>query len=156
PEMHPGRCATIAHKGHTIGFLGQVHPFVAKQLDLKETYVFDIDMEYIFEVIDPVWAYEPVAKYPAVSRDVAFVVSKEVISGDIQQTIEETGGTLVKNVEIFDVYSGENLAETEKSLAYAIEFQDKNKTLTDEEVDTAMDSIMNKIAETYKAHVRTE
>src|SRR5699024_4926198 len=125
-----------------IGFLGQVHPFIAKQIGMKETYVFDIDMQYIFDTITPEWGYEAVAKYPSIARDVAFVLDRSIVSNDVQTVIEQAGGELVKQVEVFDVYIGENVKETEKSLAYAIEFQDKEKTLTDEEVDAAMDNIM--------------
>lgn len=156
PEMHPGRCATIEHNGRTIGFIGQVHPFIAKQLDLKETYVFDIDMQYIFDNTGNVWTYEAIAKYPAVSRDIAFVVNRDIVSGDIKKAIETAGGTLVTNVEIFDVYVGENVKETEKSLAYSIEFQHKEKTLTDEEVDTAMETIITAVNKQFDAHIRAE
>lgn len=156
PEMHPGRTATITHKGQTIGFLGQVHPFIAKQIGMKETYVFDIDMQYIFDTITPEWGYEAVAKYPSIARDVAFVLDRSIVSNDVQTVIEQAGGELVKHVEVFDVYIGENVKETEKSLAYAIEFQDKEKTLTDEEVDAAMDKIMTAVTEQFGAYVRTE
>ncbi|HLR65413.1 MAG TPA: phenylalanine--tRNA ligase subunit beta, partial [Pseudogracilibacillus sp.] len=70
-ELHPGRAATIHHEGRTIGFVGQVHPYIAKQKDLKETYVFDLDLAYILDVVSPEWTYEQVAKYPAVRRDIA-------------------------------------------------------------------------------------
>src|SRR5690625_3415122 len=153
--MHPGRCATISVNGQIIGFLGQVHPTIAKQQDLKETYVFDIDMEYILEANRPELVYEPVPKYPSILRDIAFVVDKTVSAGDIQAEIERVGAPLVKHVEAFDVYTGENVADNEKSLAFNIHYQDPEKTLTDEEVDASFKEIVDAMNEKFGAYVRS-
>ena len=153
--MHPGRCATISVNGQIIGFLGQVHPTIVKQQDLKETYVFDIDMEYILEANRPELVYEPVPKYPSILRDIAFVVDKTVSAGDIQAEIERVGAPLVKHVEAFDVYTGENVADNEKSLAFNIHYQDPEKTLTDEEVDASFKEIVDAMNEKFGAYVRS-
>src|SRR5699024_8116052 len=78
--MHPGRCATLTLDNKQIGFLGQVHPNVAKEYDLKETFVFDIDMEYILQTTDREFTYEAVPKYPSILRDIAFVVDEKVLA----------------------------------------------------------------------------
>src|SRR5699024_8740293 len=86
--MHPGRCATLKVDGVTVGFMGQVHPAYAKEHDLKDTYVFDINMEYLLDTTKMVHFYETIPKHPSVLRDIAFVVDKEVVAGSIQSEIE--------------------------------------------------------------------
>src|SRR5699024_7148132 len=154
-NMHPGRTARIKVDNRTIGFIGQIHPLYAKEHDLKETYVFDLDMEYILDTTELETHYEAVTKYPVVLRDVAFVVDKSVVAGDIQQKMLAVGAPLVKNVTAFDVYEGENLPDNEKSVAYTISFQDANKTLTDEEVDAVFNEVIETVNETFEAYVRT-
>ena len=154
-NMHPGRTAVIKVDNKTIGFIGQLHPMYAKEHDLKETYVFDLDMEYILDTTEIENHYEAVTKFPVVLRDVAFVVDKSIVAGDIQQTMQQIGAPLVKNVTAFDVYEGENLPDNEKSLAYTISFQDSAKTLTDKEVDTVFNEIIAAVNQTYNAYVRS-
>ena len=154
-EMHPGRCAIIVHEGRTIGFLGQVHPTIAKRQDLKETFVFDIDMEFILQTNREQMIYKPIPKYPSILRDIAFVVDQTVSAGDIKAEIERIGAPLVKRVEAFDVYTGENLKENEKSIAYNVHYQDPGKTLTDEEVDASFKEIVDNVNEKFGAYVRS-
>src|SRR5699024_3866540 len=122
----------------------------------KETYVFDLDLAYILDVVSPEWTYEQVAKYPAVRRDIAFVLKQDVVSGDVQKIIEETGQRLVQSVEVFDLYVGDNLEADEKSIAYHIHSQDKEKTLTDDVVDQAMEATVEKVTQAFNAHVRAQ
>lgn len=154
-DMHPGRCATLHHGDVAIGFLGQVHPAVTNERDLKETYVFDIDMEYILQLDREPLMYAPVPKYPSILRDVAFVVKNTVQAGDIQKEVKHVGAPLVTKVEAFDVYTGDNVKEDEKSLAFNIHYQDPNKTLTDEEVDASMTEIVTAIEEKFGGYVRS-
>ncbi len=119
PDMHPGRCASISIDGRTIGFLGQTHPVMEKDMDLGETFVFDIDLEKVMDLYTNTTGYEPIPKYPAIARDIAFIVDEDVKAGDIKETIETEGTPLVKNVRIFDVYKGENLPEGKNQLPTA-------------------------------------
>src|SRR5699024_6504241 len=153
--MHPGRCATLTLDNKQIGFLGQVHPNVAKEYDLKETYVFDIDMEYILQTTDIEFTYEAVPKYPSILRDIAFVVDEKVLAGDIQSEIKSLGASLVKHVEAFDVYTGDNIKENEKSIAFNVHYQDPEKTLTDEEVDASFKKITETVNEKFGVYVRS-
>jgi len=153
--MHPGRCAIVKAADQTIGFLGQVHPNIAKEKDLKETYVFDLDMQYIVDATRKELVYTRVPKYPSIIRDVALVVDETVAAGDIQTAIKEAGAPLVKSVEAFDVYIGENLGEGKKSLAFNIHFQDPEKTLTDEEVDASFENIVNQMNNVFQAEIRS-
>lgn len=154
-SMHPGRCATIHHGEQVIGFLGQVHPAVASERDLKETYVFDINMEYILQMERSPLMYETVPKYPSIVRDIAFVVTDTVLAGNVQAEIERVGAPLVKQVEAFDVYTGDNLQANEKSLAFNIHYQNPEKTLTDEEVDASMEEIITAIKDSFGGYVRS-
>ncbi|HLR43517.1 MAG TPA: phenylalanine--tRNA ligase subunit beta [Pseudogracilibacillus sp.] len=153
--MHPGRCAIVKVADKTIGFLGQVHPNIAKEKDLKETYVFDLDMQFILNATRKELVYTTVPKYPSILRDVALVVDEEVAAGDIQAAIKEAGAPLVKSVEAFDLYVGDNLGEGKKSLAFNIHFQDPEKTLTDEEVDASFENIVHQMNETFQAEIRS-
>src|SRR5690625_2786668 len=155
PQMHPGRCATIYVKDTPVGLLGQVHPLVTKAHDLKETYVFDVNMEALFAHIADEKMYEPVPLYPSINRDIAFIVRKDDIAGDIKQTIAEEGAPLVKTVDIFDVYTGEPLNNDEQSIAYRLHFQDPEKTLKDAEVDKLYEKIVKKVNDTFDAYVRS-
>lgn len=154
-HMHPGRCATICSGDQVIGFIGQIHPTEAKAFDLKETYVFDINMEIVLDQYDNTPTYKQIAKYPSITRDIAFTVDDTVFAGDIQSTIEASGISLIRNVEIFDVYTGESLEEGKQSIAYSLHFQHPEKTLTDEEVEQSYQEVITLIDQTYGAYVRS-
>jgi len=154
-HMHPGRCATIAIDGEVVGFLGQIHPTFALEMDLKETYVFELNLEAIFNHCKHQSTYQSIPKYPSIHRDVAFIVNKDVIAGDIKATIERTGAPLVTKVDIFDIYEGDQLHENEKSIAYRLHYQHPHKTLKDEEVNKSFEHIIKTVNETYGAYVRS-
>ncbi len=154
-DMHPGRCATIHVGNSQIGFFGQVHPNITKRQDLKETFVFDINMEYLLNSTRSELAYEVIPKYPSILRDIAFVVNEAVSAGEIKAEIERIGAPLVKHVEAFDVYRGENVEANEKSIAYNVHYQDPEKTLTDEEVDASFKEIVDAISKKFGAHIRS-
>ncbi|MFB4166663.1 phenylalanine--tRNA ligase subunit beta [Virgibacillus sp. JSM 102003] len=154
-DMHPGRCATLKVNNHAVGFIGQVHPKLEKSMDIKETYVFDIDMEAVLAVYNNTPGYNQIPKYPSVSRDIAFIVDKDTQAGDIRQTIEETGAPLVKNVQVFDVYKGEHLPEGKKSIAYSLLYQDPDKTLKDDEVEQSYQEIVRTVNNKFDAYVRS-
>ncbi|MEJ8778602.1 phenylalanine--tRNA ligase subunit beta [Pseudogracilibacillus sp. ICA-222130] len=153
--MHPGRCAIVKADGETIGFIGQVHPKIAKEKDLKETYVFDLNLDYILAKDRGELVYTTVPKYPSILRDVAFVVKRDVHAGDMEAAIVKAGGPLVKKVEAFDVYTGENVAEDEKSIAFNIHYEDHEKTLTDEEVEASFENIVTTMSEQFEATIRS-
>ncbi|GAA0429196.1 phenylalanine--tRNA ligase subunit beta [Lentibacillus halophilus] len=155
PEMHPGRCATILTEGRVIGFLGETHPNLEKEMDLKETFVFDLDLDQIIERCTNTTGYQPIPKYPSIARDIAFIVDEAVQAGDIKKQIETEGTPLVKNVYIFDVYRGDNVPEGKKSVAFSLFYQDPEKTLQDDEVEESYQQIIASINETFDAYVRT-
>ncbi|RYG74865.1 phenylalanine--tRNA ligase subunit beta [Lentibacillus lipolyticus] len=154
-DMHPGRCASILIDGRIVGFLGQTHPVLEKELDLGETFVFDIDLDQVMDFYTNTTSYEPIPKYPAIARDIAFIVDEDVLAGDIKETIEKEGAPLVKNVRIFDVYKGDNLPEGKKSIAYSLFYQDPEKTLQDDEVEQSYQTIVASVNEKFDSYVRS-
>lgn len=154
PDMHPGRCATIYLKGKSIGFIGQIHPTFAKEMRVKETYVFDLNLEKILEALKPELSYHQISRYPSITRDVAFVVSKDLQAKEIEKEIISLGAPLVKHVKVFDVYEGKHLPDDKKSLAFRLVYQDPERTLKDEEVEKSFTLIIEKIKDKFSAYVR--
>src|SRR5690625_2232742 len=97
--------------------------------------------------------YNQITKYPAITRDIAFVVQENVKSSHIQELIAMTGGPLVKDVQVFDVYTGDHRSAEKKSIAYRVYFQDEAKTLTDQEVDELYEKIVSQVIETSLPYV---
>ncbi|WP_040981773.1 phenylalanine--tRNA ligase subunit beta [Oceanobacillus jeddahense] len=154
-DMHPGRCAEIRINGKGIGYVGQVHPLVAKDFDVKETYVFEIDLEPVFSAHQAAPSFTDIPRYPSVTRDIAFILDSDVPAGDVQVVIEEEGVPLVKEVSIFDVYQGEHMEEGKKSVAYRLLYQDPSRTLKDDEVDASYQAIIEKVNNQFGSYVRS-
>ncbi|MGP4062528.1 phenylalanine--tRNA ligase subunit beta [Halobacillus sp. H74] len=154
PHMHPGRTATVAVAGKTIGFAGQVHPKLQKELGLKETYVFDVNLEELFQEYVKEETFQAIPRHPSVSRDIALVVNEQVSAGTIEETIAEAGSPLVKDVQVFDVYQGEHLPEGKKSLAYSLLYLDPLRTLKDQEVEETHNRILSAVKERHEAELR--
>lgn len=155
PDMHPGRSATISIGEKVIGYIGQVHPRIEKKMDLNETYVFDINLDIVLEHFEHVPSYQQQSKYPSIGRDIAFVLNENVNAGDVKSLIEKIGQPLVKDVHIFDVYTGEHLPEGEKSVAYSLLYQDATRTLKDDEVEESYQAIIEAVKEQFSAYVRS-
>ncbi|MFC7061580.1 phenylalanine--tRNA ligase subunit beta [Halobacillus seohaensis] len=152
--MHPGRTAEVFSEGHMIGFIGQIHPKLQKELGLKETYVFDLNAEKLFDLYRKEEAFQTVPKVPSISRDIALVVDETVPSGNIEKTIREAGSPLIKQVLVFDVYQGEHLQSGKKSLAFNLLYLDPERTLKDKEVEEAHEKILQSVKDTHDAELR--
>ena len=133
-NMHPGRTAEIHLNGERIGFVGQVHPTMQKELDLKDTYVFELSLKTVLEAATAQLRYEAIPRFPSITRDIALVVDKETVSGGLKDIIQTAGGQLLKEVHVFDLYEGDRMEEGKKSIAYSLKYMDPERTLTDEEV----------------------
>lgn len=160
PDMHPGRTAMIYAIGQTdehveLGYVGQLHPSVADQYDLKDTLVFEISLEKVFALPKVDVKQKPLAKYPGSDRDIAIVVADTVTNADITATIKKAskGGILV-GTEIFDVYQGENIEDGKKSLAYSLKYLNPQATLSDEEVTTDVARITEALQNEWNAEIR--
>ena len=148
PFLHPGRKASIAYDGEIVGYLGEVHPKVCKNYDMKtRAYIAVIDMPYIYDMTNFDTKYEGVAKFPAVKRDISMVVPKEIPVGNIEDAIEKNGGSYLESYELFDIYEGDQIKEGFKSVAYSIVFRASDKTLEDTDVNAAMDKILKALEE---------
>lgn len=142
--LHPGRQANILYEGVTIGYLGEIHPQVCDNYDMKtKVYVAVLDMPEVtaFATFDR--KYEGIAKYPAVARDISMVVPKAVLAGEIESVIAQRGGRILESYQLFDIYEGEQIQKGFKSMAYSITFRDRERTLGETDVNGAMKKILN-------------
>jgi phenylalanyl-tRNA synthetase beta chain len=152
--MHPGRTADLLLDNARIGFVGQIHPNVQKELDLKETYVFELSLKALLEAETAPLQYESIPRYPSITRDIALVVDKEVVAGKLSEVITVAGGNLLKEVSVFDLYEGDRLEEGKKSIAFSLKYFDPEKTLTDEEVTKAHEKVLEAVKEQAGAVLR--
>jgi len=129
-EFHPGQSANIIVNGVNVGIIGKLHPSVIKD----DIYIIEINLEKLFLFKVKAMQYKELSKYPSISKDMAFIVKKDVMASSVMDVIKKACGKLLVDVSLFDVYQGENVASDEKSLAFNLTFQDQNKTLSDEEV----------------------
>lgn len=148
-SLHPGICAQIMLDRQPIGIVGRIHPKTCKD----EVYVCEVSLNALMKKIKPI-KYKEASKYPAISKDVAFVVEERIPSSEIEATIRKTGGRLLTDIEVFDVYQGEHIESGKKSLAYNLMFADDTRTLTDEEVMEVFLRIIEKVKGTHQAMVR--
>ena len=142
--LHPGRQADIVYEGVTVGFLGEVHPEVCDNYDLKtRAYVAVLDMPSVLPFATFDRKYEGIARYPAVARDISMVVPKDVLAGQIEAVIVQRGGRILEDYQLFDIYEGDQIKEGYKSVAYSITFRAKDRTLEESDIAGAMRKILN-------------
>jgi len=144
-ELHPGQSASIVVNAVKVGIIGKLHPSVTKE----DIYVIEINLDKLFLFRVKGMQYKELSKYPAISKDMAFIVKKNVMASTVMDVIKKACGKLLADISIFDVYQGENVADDEKSIAFNLTFQDQNKTLSDEEVmnlfNKAIKEVENKV-----------
>lgn len=153
-SMHPGRTATISLDGQVIGFVGQVHPVVAKAYNIPETYVAEVSLTAVEQAIQPAKPFVEVTKFPAVTRDIALLLKAEISHKEVVEAIEAARVKRLTDIKLFDVFSGEKLGLGMKSMAYTLTFQNPEGTLEDEEVARYMEKIQKSLEETLGAEVR--
>ncbi|WP_251943133.1 phenylalanine--tRNA ligase subunit beta [Staphylococcus sp. Marseille-Q5304] len=145
--LHPGRTAIVKLNNETVGFIGELHPRVAKENDLDRTYVFELNYDKLMDVSVGYINYQPIPRYPGVSRDIALLVNRQMPSSSLIQVIREHGSDILQNAEVFDVYEGEHVAEDEKSIAIRLSYLDTEQTLTDEKVNAVHEEILTSLQE---------
>nr|MCR5282314.1 phenylalanine--tRNA ligase subunit beta [Lachnospiraceae bacterium] len=144
PYLHPGRQADIVYEGKKLGYLGEVHPNVLDAYEIgTRAYVAVIDLPAVLPFVTFDRKYAGIAKYPAVTRDLSMVVPHEIRVGEIEKMISQRGGKLLEECRLFDVYEGDQIKEGFKSVAYALSFRAKDRTLEDADVSAAMKKILN-------------
>lgn len=144
---HPGVSAHYTVNGVTVANYGELHPQVVKNFDLSgKVYMFEIDLEAVLSITVPPFRYQSFSKFPGTSRDLAIVAPVSVTSGDIVALIKEHGGEYLESVSIFDVYEGEHIEAGYRSLAYNLQFRSMEGTLNDEDIDGAIQAIIDALA----------
>ena len=152
-NFHPGRTAGIYVNDHMIGVLGELHPRFAKKMGVSGTVVFELELALLTGEENP-FTYKPLNKYPSVTRDLAIVVKKDIVAEDILAIVRQTARKNLVKLEVFDVYTGENVAEDEKSLAIKLTLEDSNKTLESTDVDKIIKSVLNRLEFNFNAKLR--
>lgn len=132
--LHPGRTAEILLENKVVGFIGELHPTLAADNDLKRTYVFELNFDALMAVSVGYINYQPIPRFPGMSRDIALEVDQNIPAADLLSTIHAHGGNILKDTLVFDVYQGEHLEKGKKSIAIRLNYLDTEETLTDERV----------------------
>lgn len=143
PYLHPGRQANVVYDGTVIGYLGEVHPTVAANYNMKDrVYIAVIDMPEIVSRATFDRKYEGIAKFPAATRDISMQVPKEILAGDIEKVFDEKGGKNLESYQLFDIYEGAQIRGGYKSVAYSLVFRAKDRNLEEADISGAMDKIL--------------
>ena len=153
--MHPGKSCAVRAGGKVVGYFGCLHPTAAANFDVpEETYVLELELAPLAESALRVPQYVHLAKFPGTSRDIAVVVPKEVTVKELEGVLRANAGELLKGIRVFDVYTGKQVAEGCKSVAFNLTFQAEDRTLTDGEIDPIIKNLVAKVAEAYEAQLR--
>ena len=146
PFLHPGRAADVTIDGEKIAYIGQIHPEVMDNYNMKgEVYVAVIDMPTLVPKATFDRKYEGVAKFPAMKRDLSMVMKKDIFVGQLEKIFKDKGGKLLESYELFDVYEGDQIEKGYKSVAYSLTFRAKDRTLEDAEVTKIVDKILDEL-----------
>ena len=144
PSYHPGRCAKVTINGVDVGFIGQVHPLVAKNYGMDcEVYCAQVNFTEIFALQLPEPTYTPLPKYPAVTRDLSFVCNEEITVAQAEAVIAKSAGKLLRKISLFDIYRGTGIEPGKKSLAFSLELRADDRTLTDSDSEETVTKILN-------------
>ncbi|GBG94994.1 phenylalanyl-tRNA synthetase subunit beta [Ligilactobacillus salitolerans] len=154
PEMHPGRTADIYLNDQLLGFMGEIHPTLAKEYKLNRTYVFELDLEQVIKAPKAELVYHEISRYPEITRDIALAVSDKTTNQQILNSIWKNSGQHLAEVHLFDYYQGEKIAKGYKSLAYSLVYRDNEATLKDEEVTAEFQKVVTKLQEELDVTVR--
>ena len=152
--FHPGRCASVSCEENLLGYVAEVHPTVLENYGIdKRAYIFELDISILMKSTASDVAYTTIAKFPAVNRDLALLCNKEMSVGQLQKIIKASAGKFLENVQIFDVYEGEQIPSGKKSVALSISLRSSESTLTEEQVNSTVKKIM-KAFEKYNVFLR--
>ena len=150
PELHPGVSAKILVDREEIGIIGKLHP----NINNDDIYVCEFSLTSLYNKKIKSIKYKEVSKYPTVVKDVSFIVDKDIMAIDIENTIKKVGSRLLESVYVFDYYAGENIGSDKKSLAFKLTFSDSNRTLEEKEVMDIFNKIITEVSNKYQAILR--
>ena len=148
-DLHPGVQASIVLDGKKIGIIGKVHPNITK----KDIYVFELNLDDLYGKTSKL-KYKEAFKYPSIQKDMAFILDKKIDVADVVKTIKKAANKTLQIVDIFDVYEGDNIDSSKKSVAFALTFNGITRTLTDEEVMDSFNKIIDKVVSSHNAELR--
>ncbi len=155
PSYHPGRCAAVSIGGVELGFMGQVHPMVAKNYGIDaEVYCVEINFTQLLALRLPEPTYQPLPKYPSVSRDLSLVCDEAVTVAQAEEVITAAAGKLLKNIRLFDIYRGTGVPEGKKSMAFSLELRAEDRTLTDSDSEGVVTKVLSALKEKLDAVLR--
>nr|NMG04199.1 phenylalanine--tRNA ligase subunit beta [Azoarcus taiwanensis] len=141
PALHPGRAASVKVDGRYVGVIGQLHPMWVESYELGAApVVFEIELDAALARSLP--AYNEVARFPIVSRDLALILDASVPSARVREVLMTSAPAIVKSLDVFDVYHGKGIEPGKRSLAFRVLMQDTHRTLEDSEVDGAMAAML--------------
>jgi phenylalanyl-tRNA synthetase beta chain len=153
PVLHPGQTARITRHGGEIGWIGMLHPQLEKKLDLgARTYLFEISLDELEDGKLP--AFQPLSKFPLIRRDFALEMDEKMAFAEVIQCARGASSKIIKDIRLFDVYTGDNVDSGRKSLALSLILQDSSKTLTDEDVDNATSSVLSALSSELNVELR--
>jgi phenylalanyl-tRNA synthetase beta chain len=154
PFLHPGRSAAVIAGGIPVGWVGDVHPLVVAEWDLAAVAAFEIDLDAVLAHAAPVAQYEDLTSFPELREDIAIVVDAGVPAAIVLDTVRAAGGRLLARAEVFDVYRGEQIAPGRTSLAIALTFRARDRTLTDADVAPVREKIIARLASELGGELR--
>jgi phenylalanyl-tRNA synthetase beta chain len=152
--LHPGRSARVIVAGQDVGWIGELHPRVAARWDLPQAAAFELDLATVAHAATAVPEFQDLTSFPAVRQDIAVVIDRDVPADDVVRCVQEAGGSTLRAAEVFDVYSGEQVGEGNKSLALHLVFQADDRTLTEDEVTARRKKIAKALSNRLGAELR--
>ena len=149
-ELHPYQAAYINVNNDIVGYIGKLHPNVSKQ----DAYVLEINLDKLLAKKVGKMKFKEISKFPTISKDLALVVDKELTAEEIKMAIKKAAGSLLIDIEVFDVYTGDKIDKDKKSIAFSLKFGSNKETLTDEQINSTLDSIIVNMQNKLKAEIR--
>ncbi len=155
PSYHPGRCAMVSIDGVELGYMGQIHPLVAKNYGIDtDVYCAELNLAKLFTLQQPEATYTPLPKYPTVSRDLSLLCNETVTVAQVEEVITAAAGKLLRNIHLFDIYRGTGVPEGKKSMAFALELRADDRTLTDADSEQVISKVLTALSEKLNASLR--
>ena len=155
PSYHPGRCAKVTVDGIDLGYIGQIHPLVAKNYGMDcEIYCAEINFTALIDLQLPEPTYVPLPKYPTVTRDLAIVCAEDVTVAQAESVISDAAGKLLRGIQLFDIYRGTGIAEGHKSMAFSLELRADDRTLTDADSEQVVEKVLTALGQKLGASLR--
>jgi phenylalanyl-tRNA synthetase beta chain len=146
PFLHPGRSATVLCDGQELGWLGELHPLVAREWGIEGAAAMELQLDLLLAEAESQGTYRDVISYPALRQDLAVVLAEGVAAAKVLEAVREAAGALLDEVGVFDVYSGPQVGEGRRSLALSLAFRAPDRTLTDEDVAPVRERVLAALA----------